>query len=133
MGIQQVIDEIITPHGNRRGLSIGWLTTAWLSYILLESDHRMCEVEEWAEEHQITLQELLPNPVNQKDFTDDRLSDVLRYLSDELTWEQIENALGQRLIRVYNLGKESYTVHLDSTTVSVYHETVNFSHRNSPY
>jgi transposase len=41
MGISEVLDEVVQPHGNRKGLSIGWLTTVWLSYILSEADHRI--------------------------------------------------------------------------------------------
>ena len=26
MGIPEVLDEVIQPHGNREGLSVGWLT-----------------------------------------------------------------------------------------------------------
>ncbi len=39
MGIPEVLNEMIQPHGNRDGLSVGWLTTVWLSYILSEADH----------------------------------------------------------------------------------------------
>ena len=49
MGIQETLDEVVNPHGNHKGLSMGWLTTAWLSYIVSESDHRMIEVEPWAD------------------------------------------------------------------------------------
>ncbi|HFD40141.1 MAG TPA: hypothetical protein ENJ31_09910 [Anaerolineae bacterium] len=96
MGIPEVLNAVIHPHGNREGLSVGWLTTAWLSYILSEADHRMSEVEPWAEKQWHTLQALVPEPVTLKDFTDDRLADVLRYLSDDTTWEEVETALGQR-------------------------------------
>ena len=120
MGIPEVLNEVIHPHGNREGLSVGWLTTAWLSFILSEADHRMSEVEPWAEDHLQTLQALLPEPVRVKDFTDDRLADVLRYLSDDETWQEVETRLGQRLIRVYDLQQEP--VRLDSTSVAVYHD-----------
>ncbi len=120
MGIPEVLNQVIHPHGNREGLSVGWLITAWLSYILSEADHRMSAVEPWAEDHLQTLQALLPEPVRVKDFTDDRLADVLRYLSDDEIWEEVETQLGKRLIRVYNLDREP--VRLDSTTVAVYHD-----------
>ncbi len=120
MGIPEVLNAVIHPHGNREGVSVGWLTTAWLSYILSEADHRMSEVEPWAEKQWHTLQALVPEPVTLKDFTDDRLADVLRYLSDDTTWEEVETALGQRLIRVYDLPREA--VRLDSTSVAVYHD-----------
>lgn len=121
MGIPEVLDEVIHPHGNRQGLSVGWLTTAWLSYILSEADHRMSEVEPWAKKQIETLSALLPELIRMKDFTDDRLADVLRALSDDETWEEVETQLGQRLIRVYDLKRGS--VRLDSTTAAVYHDT----------
>ncbi|MGQ9854944.1 MAG: IS1634 family transposase, partial [Candidatus Oleimicrobiaceae bacterium] len=55
MGIPEVLDEVIHPHGNRGGLSVGWLTTIWLSYILSKADHRMSEVEPCAEKQIQTL------------------------------------------------------------------------------
>lgn len=121
MGIPEVLDEVIHFHGNWEGLSVGWLTTAWLSYILSQADHRMSEVEPWAKEQIETLLALLPEPVRVKDFTDDRLAEVLRWLSDDEIWEAIETQLGQRLVRVYDLKREP--VRLDSTTAAVYHDT----------
>ena len=118
MGIPAVLDEVIRPHGNRKGLSPGWLTCFWLSFILSEADHRMVEVEPWAAERAEMLSSLSPQPVGEKDFTDDRLADILRALSDDETWEAIERRLGQRLIRVYNLKQDPARV--DSTTVAVY-------------
>ena len=44
MGIQETLDKFVEPHGNRSGLSVGWLIAAWLSYIISESDHRMIHV-----------------------------------------------------------------------------------------
>ena len=45
---------------------------------------------------------------------------MLRYLSDDETWQAIERELGQQLIRVYDLKHKP--VRVDSTTVAVYHE-----------
>jgi len=56
-----------------------------------------------------------------KDFTDDRLADVLEWLSQDDVWEEVEDHLGQRLVQVYDLHQEP--VRLDSTTASVYHDT----------
>jgi len=120
MGIPQILDAVIKPHGNWQGLSIGWLTTGWLAYILSEADHRMCEVEPWAADRQETLSALLSQPVGEKDFTDDRLAAVLRYLSDDEAWEEIETRLGSHQIRVYDLRPKC--VRLDSTAVAVYHD-----------
>jgi len=112
MGIPEVLDSVIDPHGNRQGLSVGCLTSVWLSYILSEADHRMVEVEPWAAERLDTLSGV---------FTDDRLADVLRSLSNDTTWEEVESKLGHRLIRVYDL--QQGPIRLDSTTSSVHHET----------
>ena len=74
MGIAQIIDEIVQPHGNRQGLSVGWTVVGWLSYILSQADHRMSYVESWAAEQLSVLQALIPAAVSVRDFTDDRLS-----------------------------------------------------------
>lgn len=121
MGVQETLDKFVEPHGNRSGLSVGWLITAWLSYIVSESDHRMIHVESWAEKHMETLSALMPQTVDVKDFTDDRLADVLKWLSRDSTWEEVENHLGQNLVQVYQLHQEP--IRLDSTTASVYHDT----------
>lgn len=120
MGIPQVLDEVIIPHGNWQGLSVGWVTAGWLAYILSEADHRMCEVEPWAEDRWETLSVLFSQPIREKDFSDDRLAAILRYLSDDATWEEIEARLGKYLIRVYDL--EPDHVRLDSTAAAVYHD-----------
>lgn len=120
MGVPQVLDEVIVTHGNHEGLSVGWLTAIWLAYILSEADHRMCEVEPWAASRQETLSALLSQPMGEKDFTDDRLADILRYLGDDEVWEAVETRLGKRLIRVYALKPD--TVRLDSTAAAVYHD-----------
>ena len=121
MGIPAVLNEAISGPGNRAGLSLGsWLTT-WLCFLLSEADHRLCQVEPWAATKIETLQALLPEEVRVKDFTDDRLADALRLLSDDQTWELIEAQLGRRLVRVYHL--DSDLVRLDSTTAAIYHET----------
>ena len=38
MGIPEVLNRAVEPHSNRQGLSVGWLTMSWLSYILSEGD-----------------------------------------------------------------------------------------------
>ena len=120
MGIPGVLDNVIDPHGNRQGLSVGWLTTVWLSYIVSESDHRMSEVESWVEGQIGSLTGMIPERIGVKDFTDDRLSDVLRMLSVDEVWEEIESQLGRHLVRVYDLGSDR--VRMDSTSAAVYHD-----------
>jgi transposase len=120
MGVAEIIDEEVSRHGNRGGLSLGWMTIGWLAYILSESDHRVSYVEAWAKERLQTLNGVIPGRVAAKDFTDDRLGDALRELSDDQVWERIEAKLGERVVRVYALPRE--TVRVDTTTVSVHHD-----------
>jgi transposase len=120
MGIAEVIDGIVPRHGNRDGLSIGWMTTGWLTYILSQSDHRLSYVEGWAAERLNTLNGVMPGGVDAKDFSDDRLGDALGQMSDDEVWQQIEAELDQRVVRVYELSSE--TVRVDSTTVAMYHD-----------
>jgi len=120
MGIPQIVDEIIVPHGNRQGLSVGWTVVGWLSYIVTEADHRLSYVESWAKTHEQTLQSLFPMPVSAQDFTDDRLGSVLTYLSQETEWQAIEQELGQHIVQVYELPQER--VRVDSTSAAVYHD-----------
>ena len=119
MGIPQIIDEVIQPHGNRQGLSVGWTVAVWLSYILSQADHRLSYVESWATEQHQVLQKLIPAEVSIRDFTDDRLGDVLNYLSDDASWSAIEVELGQQIMQVYDLSQER--VHVDSTSAALYH------------
>ena len=120
MGIPHIIDEIVQPHGNRQGLSVGWTVVGWLSYILSQADHRLSYVESWAAEQCKTLQALIPAEVSVRDFSDDRLGDVLRHLSDDASWAAIEAELGQQIMQVYELAPER--VHVDSTSAVLYHD-----------
>ncbi len=123
LGVQAIVDEHHTPHGNRRGESVGWLTTIFLTYILTEADHRMCPVQKWVTKHRYTLERLTGQTIRPTDFTDDRLGDVLRYLSNDELWQGIEHDLSQRTIRVYRL-QTTGPVRLDSTVGGVNRESV---------
>lgn len=120
MGIQAIIDVHYTPHGNHQGLSVGWLAVIFLAYILTKANHKMCPVQEWVEDHRYTLERLTGQNIRPTDFTDDRLGDVLRYLSTDELWWQTEQDLGRRMIRVYRL-KTNGPVRLDATTGGVHH------------
>jgi len=120
MGLPEIIDRVIEAHGNRQGLSIGWTVVGWLSFILSEADHRLSFVEPWATSRLSSLQNLLPGLEAASDFSVDRLGDVLRYLSDDVAWSQIEQQLGGHLVRAYQLPSEQ--VRLDSTSAAVYHD-----------
>lgn len=120
MSIAQIIDGVIIRHGNRQGLSVGWTTVGWLTYILSQSDHRLSFVEEWAKNRLQTLSQCIGEPVRHTDFTDDRLGEVVRLLSDDHVWSAIETQLGQQLVQVYQL--PSQTARVDATTVSMHHD-----------
>jgi transposase len=119
LGLAEIIDRNIIPNGHRQGLSVGQTIEVWLSFILSESDHRLSYVEPWVVQHLETLRHLTTPELKAADFDDDRLGDVLRYLSRDQAWQAIEQALGQRTIQVYELPTE--IVRLDSTSVAVHH------------
>ena len=75
----------------------------WLVHILSEQNHLMEPVQQWAERHLTILGKLSGQPICELDFTDDRLAMCLRDLSPKVTWHAIEQQLGQRVIRVYDL------------------------------
>ncbi len=68
MGVPQILNEVIPVHGNHQGLSVGWIAGVWLAYILSEADHRLSQVEPWAEAHLRTLQKLVPEGVRSERF-----------------------------------------------------------------
>src|SRR5919108_5382477 len=120
MGIRQVIDTHITPHGNWQGASVGSVIAIWLSHILIERDHRLAFVREWANDRQQTINTLLQITLRDTDCSDDRLANILTLLGDPATQAALDAALVQRWVRVYHLPTD--TVRLDSTSVSVYHD-----------
>ena len=123
MKVDAIIDqELGPPHGNWEGLSYGEVALGFIAYILMACRHFLSPVEDWAEQHLASLSQALGKPVQAQDFTDDRLAVLLTHLGDEATGpgEQIEQALGQHLIRAYALPTE--TARIDLTTVSVHHQ-----------
>ena len=120
LGIPQHIDEVYTAHGNHQGLSVGWLTTLWLVYILTESDHRMNHVQAWVGSRIAILSEQIGQPISDTDFTDDRLADALEVLGEDALWQPIEASLARHSIRVYTLPVD--TVRLDATVGQVSHD-----------
>jgi len=118
MGIPALLDAHFPPHGNRQGLSFGWVCAIWLAHILSRADHRLNRVRSWADQLQTTLNAHLPTPLRPTDLTDDRLADALRILSDDTAWAAWEGAHNQQLLRVYDL--PSSTLRVDATTASGY-------------
>src|SRR2546429_9136647 len=120
MGVRRVIDAQIRPHGNWEGISVGTAVSVWLCHLLMERDHRVVSVREWAADRPQTLQDLIGLPLRETDLTDDRLANVLTMLSAPADQAAMDTALTQEWIAVYALPRE--VVRLDSTSVSVYHD-----------
>lgn len=118
LALDQSLDAIWPRHGNWQGLSPGQVLVTWLTHILSEGDHRMNQVQDWANRLPHTLATLLGQPVRATDLSDDRLAEVVRHLSLPAVWHPLEQAVSQNLIRVYRLKPER--VRLDTTSVSVY-------------
>jgi transposase len=118
MGIPTLLNESFDIHSNWQGLSFGWLVAGWLSHILSEADHRMNHVQPWAERRQEALRACTGQPVRALDFSDDRLSNVLRNLSDDEQWTTFESRLNRNLLRVYTL--KPGRVRIDTTSCSGY-------------
>src|SRR5215471_10091492 len=118
MGLPTLLDTHFPTHGNWTGLSLGWVSTIWLSSMLSRGDHRMVHVEPWVAKRLWTLGVTTGQAIQRGDFTDDRLESVLRRLSEDTRWAAFESALNQYTVRVYDLSPAR--VHVDSTSASVY-------------
>ena len=118
MGLPALFDAHFPTHGNWQGLSLGWVTTVWLSAILSRGDHRLVHVEPWVGHRLWTLQTITGQDVQRLDFTDDRLAIVLRQLSDDTRWANFASALNPQTVRGDKLPTER--VHVDSTSASAY-------------
>jgi len=119
LGLPGIIDQHLHRHGLQQGLSWGWIATIWLAHILTQSNPRKQPVQVWVRQAPETIERITGMKVNELDFTDDRLTLLLRRLSNPETWQAIETDLGRSIIRVYELKPER--VRLDATTVSGYH------------
>jgi transposase len=120
MGLPEVLDRHLPRHWTQRGLSWGWTAVIWLAYSLTEGDHRKVSVETSFKGMQHTLSHLTAQVIEPLDFSDDRLSHLLKHLSKKAYWHQIAQDLNARSMEVYNLAQE--VIRCDATTVSGEHE-----------
>lgn len=118
MRVAELLDEHFPTNGNWTGLSLGWVTVAWLTFIVSEGDHRLSHLEPWVREHQRTLRRCLGRKVAPRDCADDRLATVLDYLSVDERWVEFECELNQSVIRVYDL--KGRIARVDTTTTSAF-------------
>ena len=116
MGLPEVLDRHIPRHWTQRGLSWGWTAVIWLAYIVTEGDHRKVSVETYLKGMQHTLSHLTAQVIEPLDFSDDRLSHLLKHLSKPAYWHEIERDLNERSIEIYALSQD--VIRCDATTVS---------------
>ena len=119
LGLPGIFDHHIKRHGLHQGLSWGWIASIWLAHLLTKSNHRKQPVQAWVKQAHATIEKITGQTVRDLDFTDDRLTLLLRRLSQPQVWQAIEKELSQNIIRVYDL--KAKQVRLDATTVSGYH------------
>src|SRR4051794_31154805 len=118
--LPEVLDRHLPPPPLHQGLSTGWLITAWIASILSRADHRKSPVQEWADRLQHTLEALIGRPLRPVESSDDRLTLVLRRLSDPDVWHELEADLWHTQCAVYAL-PEVQGVPLDAPPGYGYH------------
>ena len=89
MGFVEILDCHIPKHWKQEGLSWGWTAVIWLAYILSEGDHRKVAMETYVAGMMATLDRITAQSIRVLDFSDDRLSHLLRHLSKAKTWHPI--------------------------------------------
>src|SRR5512142_1847054 len=117
--LPEILDRHLPPHPLHQGLSNGWLITVWIAYILSRADHRKAPVQSWAQGLHHTLEALIGQISRPVEFSDDRLTLVLKRLGDSAAWEPLEADLWHTHCDVYALPVER--VRLDATTSCGYH------------
>jgi transposase len=123
MEVAELLDQHYPTHHLWLGqLSLGEVVCVWLCFLLSRGDHRLAQLQPWAEHNLLTLQALLGKTVRPLDFHDDRLADVLSALPQMETWLPFEKDLNQRCLRVYDLNAVRFR--LDSTTANSHADVV---------
>jgi transposase len=113
-------------------LTFGEVAAVWLAQLVSTGDHRLCQLEGWAEQRLDMLSACLGKPVRALDFHDDRLADMLDALADADTWATFEQELNASLVRVYQL--PTARVRVDTTTARTFaapdagHQLFQFGH-----
>src|SRR3954471_192887 len=116
--LPEVLERGLGSHHLHEGISNGLLTCGWLAFILSAANHCKVSVQDWARSHQHTLETLLGQSLRPVEFSDDRLSIILRRFHDA-DWRAFEGDLWQATCEVYEIPPDC--VRLDSTTSCGYH------------
>jgi transposase len=118
---KHIDQKLKKPHGNHQGMSYGQLSVLFLTYIITQSDHRLCAVEAWVETHRRILELSTGWSIGEKDASDDRLARVVEELGKQSQARQeIEIKLGRQIIKAYELPTK--IARTDTTSFSVNHE-----------
>jgi transposase len=120
--LPHLLDKHLKPHPHHQGLSLGWLITLWITYILSQGDHRKAHVRAWANKRHHCLQAVSGLTIRDVDLSDDRLTLLLARLSHPETWSRIEADLWNGTCAVYSFPLER--IRLDSTTSYGFHTPV---------
>jgi hypothetical protein len=108
------------PSGHRwKGeLTFGEVACVWLAFITSQGDHRLAQLQHWAQANLHTLTACLGKTVRPLDFHDDRLADLLDRLARGDAWQDCEVELNRHTVRVYHLDTNLFRV--DTTTANSY-------------
>ena len=116
--LPETLERSLGSHHLHQGISNGWLACGWMAFILSEANHRKVSVQDWAQSHQHTLEAIIGQSLRPAEFSDDRLSIVLRRLHDT-AWSGLETDLWHATCQVYEVPISA--IRLDSTTSCGYH------------
>lgn len=116
--LPETMECALGSHHLHEGISNGWLACVWMAFILSEGNHCKVSVQDWAQSHHHTLAASVGQALRPVEFSDDRLSIVLRRLHDT-DWSGLETDLWQATCQVYEVPLEA--IRLDSTTSCGYH------------
>lgn len=121
--VAEILDRHF-PSGHRwKGdLTFGEVACVWVAFITSQGDHRLCQLQPWAQDNLHTLQTCLGKTVRPLDFQDDRLADMLDHLAWGEAWQDCESDLNQHTVRVYQLDPKLFRV--DTTTANSYVEVL---------
>src|ERR1700676_1551430 len=111
-----------TGHRWQGELTFGEVACVWIASITPQGDHRLYQLQLWAQANLHLLQTCLGKTVRPLDFQDDRLADMLDHLARDDSWQDCEVDLNQHTVRVYNLNPDFFRV--DTTTANSYVETL---------
>src|SRR4051794_27853669 len=117
--LPEILDRHFPDHPLHQGLSNGWLATVWIAYILSRADHRKAPVQAWSQQLHHTLEATIGQDIRPVEFSDDRLTLLLKRLGVPDDWEALEVDLWHTHCDVYALPVER--VRLDATTSCGYH------------